>query len=170
MVNEEDPNESSPDERRERPLCGPGAGETDEGWDCEREDHPKHVQAIDPSDHRIIEQVLREVTRLSRLAGEEPAHVRVKESERAAIPVTRGVRVTLSIRVLMVPAVVGHPADDGPFYGERAGDGKNQPQPWRGFEASMREESVVSDRDPEPCHDLKGNKKYSVERRNSPRP
>src|SRR5579863_7201671 len=76
------------------------------------------------------------------LSGKDPAHVSPETT------ITRRMRITLTVSILVVHTVRAYPKDRPAFQSQGAAHGQKIFHPFGCFKASMSEKTVVADADP----------------------
>src|ERR1700759_3198924 len=149
VVQQRDPDQAGPEEGGQRALPGHPPQAADKRREQQRDrDEPREpgIYRLDPP---VGEQVGGELLLRGLVRVEEPADMRVEQAlgqrlRVIAVP-PRGVRVALLVAVLVVPAVVRHPGDDGPLDAQAARDRQSDPRAGFGLERAVGEIPVVAD-------------------------
>src|SRR5262245_22015421 len=160
VVEDENPDRASPEQARETGEHRPADCDAETERDCEPYRRPEQEGAIDEPRDRVLEKVGRVALLVAALGvDEEPAEVSVEEAlelrpDALTVAHVRAVGVPLLVGEGMVLSVIGDPGDHRPLDRGRAERSDHAADHRTGLEAAVGEESVETDRDPEPAGDV----------------
>ena len=159
-MEQEDPDRTAPDETGHEAVPPSDQRPTDEGGHRERNRDRRQKELRDDAQAAVLDEILRVARPVgAAAAAEDPTGMRMPEAaerlDRAfAEAGVRAVRVALTVRELMVLAMVCDPHHDVALDAHLAENGKDVADGGIGLEGAVREQPVVTDGDPDTGQDI----------------